>query len=174
MRSWIFSSGFSDKDLSHVCSSGSNFQIYMEIWVQVSFLIISRSIFKGLEFRLYAFSKIRLSLYPFSFRFIADVKPGCHCIFMLSMKITLTPYIVKWFSLKNQGFLKFISQVNEPRRWTFLCIWYENRGWRVHEIERLCFCSTWPCVYPLLWRRTSHVYQDHRPAGPNFLRSACP
>ena len=38
--------------------------------------------------------------------------------------------------------------MNEPRRWTFLCIWYENRGWRVHEVERLCFRSTWPCVYP--------------------------
>ena len=25
--------------------------------------------------------------------------------------------------------------MNEPRRWTFLCIWYENRGWRVHEAD---------------------------------------
>lgn len=38
--------------------------------------------------------------------------------------------------------------MNEPRRWTFLCIWYENRGCRVYEVERLCFRSTWPCVYP--------------------------
>ena len=38
--------------------------------------------------------------------------------------------------------------MNEPRRWTFLCIWYENRWCRVHEVERLCFRSTWPCVYP--------------------------
>ena len=38
--------------------------------------------------------------------------------------------------------------MNEPRRWTFLCIWYKNRGCRVHEVERLCFRSTWPCVYP--------------------------
>ena len=38
--------------------------------------------------------------------------------------------------------------MNEPERWTFLCIWYENRWCRVHEVERLCFRSTWPCVYP--------------------------
>ena len=38
--------------------------------------------------------------------------------------------------------------MNEPRRWTFLCIWYENRWCWVHEVERLCFRSTWPCVYP--------------------------
>ncbi len=38
--------------------------------------------------------------------------------------------------------------MNESGRWTFLCIWYENRWCWVHEVERLCFRSTWPCVYP--------------------------
>ena len=37
--------------------------------------------------------------------------------------------------------------MNEPGRWTFRCIWYENRRCRVHEIEHLCFRSSWLCVY---------------------------
>ena len=38
------------------------------------------------------------------------------------------PYLVKSFFLIFQGFFSYISQMNEPRQWTFLCIWYENRG----------------------------------------------
>lgn len=66
--------------------------------------------------------------------------------------------------LKKSRNLKFISQINEPGRWTFLCIWYENRGCRVHETERLDFslCMAF-CIPFLLWQRTSRVYQDHRP-----------
>ena len=41
--------------------------------------------------------------------------------------------------------------MNEPRRWTFLCIWYENRGVGVHKIKRHHFRSTWPCVYPPIY-----------------------
>ena len=67
--------------------------------------------------------------------------------------ITITPN--KYLSLycqviflKNSRNFYCYSQINEPRKWTFLCIWYENRGCRVHEVERLSFRSTWPCVYP--------------------------
>ena len=62
-----------------------------------------------------------------------------------------TPYIVKSFFLIFQGIFSFISQMNEPRRWTFLCIWYENRGVGVHKIKRHHFRSTWPCVYPPIY-----------------------
>ena len=52
--------------------------------------------------------------------------------------------------------------MNEPRGWTFLCIWYENRGVGVYEIERLQFPLYMALCMPLLLRqRTSRVYQDH-------------
>ena len=38
--------------------------------------------------------------------------------------------------------------MNEPKEWTFLCIWYENSWFWVYEVKRLLFRSTWPCVYP--------------------------
>ena len=51
--------------------------------------------------------------------------------------------------------------MNEPRGWTFLCIWYENRGVGVYEIERLLFSLYMALCMPLLLRqRTSRVYQD--------------
>ena len=51
--------------------------------------------------------------------------------------------------------------MNEPRGWTFLCIWYENRGVGVYEIERLQFPLYMALCMPLLLRqRTSRVYQD--------------
>ena len=63
----------------------------------------------------------------------------------------IPPYIVKSFFLIFQGIFSSISQMNEPRRWTFLCIWYENRGVGVHKIKRHHFRSTWPCVYPPIY-----------------------
>ena len=52
--------------------------------------------------------------------------------------------------------------MNEPRGWTFLCIWYENRGAWVHEAERLGFSFYMALCIPFLLRqRTSRVYQDH-------------
>ena len=52
--------------------------------------------------------------------------------------------------------------MNEPRRWTFLCIWYENRGFWVHEVKRRCFSFYMALCIPILLRqRTSRVYQDH-------------
>ena len=52
--------------------------------------------------------------------------------------------------------------MNEPRGWTFLCIWYENRGIGVYEVERLLFPLYMALCMPLLLRqRTSRVYQDH-------------
>ena len=52
--------------------------------------------------------------------------------------------------------------MNEPRGWTFLCIWYENRGVGVYEVERLQFPPYMALCMPLLLRqRTSRVYQDH-------------
>ena len=72
------------------------------------------------------------------------------------------PYLVKCFFLIFQGFFSFISQVNEPRRWTFLCIWYENSWFRVYEVKRLCFPLYMALCMPFLLRqRTSRVYQDH-------------
>ena len=72
------------------------------------------------------------------------------------------PYIVKWFFPKNQGFFIVYAQMNEPRGWTFLCIWYENRGGWVHEVKRHCFSFYMALCIPFLLRqRTSHVYQDH-------------
>ena len=35
---------------------------------------------------------------------------------------------VLYLTAGEQGGDTYISQMNEPRRWTFLCIWYENRG----------------------------------------------
>ncbi len=56
--------------------------------------------------------------------------------------------------------------MNEPRGWTFLCIWYENRGVGVYEVERLHFPLYMALCMPLLLRqRTSRVYQDH----PHFF-----
>ena len=73
-----------------------------------------------------------------------------------------TPYLVKSFFLIFQGFFSYISQMNEPRGWTFLCIWYENRGVGVYEVERLLFPLYMALCMPLLLRqRTSRVYQDH-------------
>ena len=56
--------------------------------------------------------------------------------------------------------------MNEPRGWTFLCIWYENRGVGAYEVERLQFPLYMALCMPLLLRqRTSRVYQDH----PHFF-----
>ena len=87
------------------------------------------------------------------------------------------PYLVKCFFLKNQGFFIVYSQMNEPRKWIFLSIWYKNSGIRVYEVKRLCFSFYMALCMPFpLRRRTSRVYQDHLtfPEGPNFLRSAYP
>ena len=52
--------------------------------------------------------------------------------------------------------------MNEPRGWTFLCIWYENRGFGVHEVKRHCFSFYMALCIPIhLRQRTSRVYQDH-------------
>ena len=86
-------------------------------------------------------------------------------------------YLVKCFFLKNQGFFIVYSQMNEPKKWIFLSIWYKNSGIRVYEVKRLCFSFYMALCMPFpLRRRTSRVYQDHLtfPEGPNFLRSAYP
>ena len=58
--------------------------------------------------------------------------------------------------------LSYISQMNEPRGWTFLCIWYESRGFRVYEVKRHCFSFYMALCMPIhLRQRTSRVYQDH-------------
>ena len=52
--------------------------------------------------------------------------------------------------------------MNEPKGWTFLCIWYENRGNWVHEVKRHCFSFYMALCIPIhLRQRTSRVYQDH-------------
>ena len=77
------------------------------------------------------------------------------------------PYIVKSFFLIFQGFFSSISQMNEPRGWTFLCIWYESRGFWVHEVKRHHISFYMALCIPIhLRQRTSRVYQDH----PHFCR----
>ena len=80
----------------------------------------------------------------------------------LLFSYTSSPYIVKSFFLIFQGFFSSISQMNEPRGWTFLCIWYESRGFWVHEVKRhhISFYMAL-CIPILLRQRTSRVYQDH-------------
>ena len=52
--------------------------------------------------------------------------------------------------------------MNEPSGWTFLCIWYENSLFRVHEVKRLGISLYMAFCVPLhLRQRTSRVYQDH-------------
>jgi len=71
------------------------------------------------------------------------------------------PYIVKCFFLIFQGIFSYISQMNEPRRWVFLCIWYENSWFGVYEVKRLSFPLYMAlCIPLLLWQLTSRVYQD--------------
>ena len=52
--------------------------------------------------------------------------------------------------------------MNEPWGWTFLCIWYESRGFWVHELKRPCFSFYMALCIPIhLRQRTSRAYQDH-------------
>ena len=51
--------------------------------------------------------------------------------------------------------------------WVFLCIWYENSWFWVHEVKRLAFLFYMALCIPIhLRQRTSRVYQDH----PHFCR----
>ena len=51
--------------------------------------------------------------------------------------------------------------------WAFLCIWYENSWFWVHEVKRLAFPFYMALCIPIhLRQRTSRVYQDH----PHFCR----
>ena len=51
--------------------------------------------------------------------------------------------------------------MNEPWRWAFLCIWYENSWFWVHEVKRLRISFYMALCIPFhLWQRTSRVYQD--------------
>lgn len=53
--------------------------------------------------------------------------------------------------------------MNKPKGWTFLCIWYENSWFGVHEIKRLAFPFYMALCIPFhLRQRTSRVYQDLR------------
>ena len=70
----------------------------------------------------------------------------------------LPPYIVKCFFLIFQGIFSYISQMNEPRKWVFLCIWYENSWFWVYKIIPLYMAL---CMPLHLWQLTSRVYQDH-------------
>ena len=52
--------------------------------------------------------------------------------------------------------------MNEPNGWTFLCIWYDNSWFRVHEVKRLGISFFMALCVPFhLRQRTSRVYQDH-------------
>lgn len=57
--------------------------------------------------------------------------------------------------------------MNEPKIWTFLCIWYENSWFWVHEVKRLGFPFYMALCIPIhLRQRTSRIYQDY----PHFCR----
>ena len=59
--------------------------------------------------------------------------------------------------------------------WTFLCIWYENRGFWVHEVKRLGFAFYMALCIPIhLRQRTSRVYQDHPAISGQVLTSLVP
>ena len=46
--------------------------------------------------------------------------------------------------------------------WAFLCIWYENSWFWVHEVKRLGFLFYMALCIPIhLRQRTSRIYQDH-------------
>jgi len=48
------------------------------------------------------------------------------------------------------------------KEWTFLCIWYENSWFWVHEVKRLHISFYMALCIPIhLRQRTSRVYQDH-------------
>ena len=67
-----------------------------------------------------------------------------------------------FFPLKSRNFCS-ISQMNELKKWTFLCIWYENRWFRVHKIKRLAFSLYMALSIAIhLWQQTSRLYQDHQ------------
>ena len=52
--------------------------------------------------------------------------------------------------------------MNKPRRWAFLCIWYENSWFWVHEVKRPDISLYMALCIPFhLWQRTSRIYQDH-------------
>ena len=51
----------------------------------------------------------------------------------------IPPYKVKSFFLEKQGIFGVIPLLNELEGWAFLRIWYENRGFGVHETERRHF-----------------------------------
>ena len=52
--------------------------------------------------------------------------------------------------------------MDEPKEWTFLCIWYENSWFGVYEVKRLYIPFYMALCMPLhLWQLTSRVYQDH-------------
>ena len=68
-----------------------------------------------------------------------------------------------------------ISQKKEPVEWTFLCIWYENRWFWVHEVKRLCISFYMALCIPIhLRQRTSRVYQDHPVISDRVLTSLVP
>lgn len=47
--------------------------------------------------------------------------------------------------------------------WAFLCIWYKNSWFWVHEVKRLAFPFYMALCIPIhLRQRTSRVYQDHQ------------
>ena len=88
-----FLPSFTDKALSHVCDVLSNVlwknsQFHLEMRVEGFFFMTRKSISKGFVFKLYSFSKTRLSRYSRSSRFIAATKPGCRCIFVSSIRLS--------------------------------------------------------------------------------------
>ena len=59
--------------------------------------------------------------------------------------------------------------------WAFLCIWYENSWFWVHEIKRLGFPFYMALCIPIhLRQRTSRVYQDHLAISDQVLTSLVP
>ncbi len=89
----------------------------------------------------------------------------------------MLPYLVKCFFLIFQGISSYISQMNEPRGWTFLRIWYESRGVLGTRNKTSLFLALHGLVYTHPSTAANLPCLPGSPAslpGPNFLRPACP
>ena len=88
--------------------------------------------------------------------------------------VKIPPHIFKCFLLKIQGFPSFSISVNEPKSWTFHCIWYRKSGKRVYEIKRLWFSLYMALCIPIpLWQLTSYNHQDPLCRQRSSLPSSC-
>lgn len=98
--------------------------------------------------------------------FVAEKRNHLHII--LPIKSSL-------FSFKIKDFFNISSiNISEERAigLDISCIWYENSWFWVHEVKRLSFGSTWPCVYPSIYGSEPPV--STRIISPQLYRKLLP